>query len=655
MLPAPGQTVWSDPQRALLRALAAPVAQAWQAVTQRALPSPALASLQAERDTAQSDVGQLRQAAQAQSEHIQRLERAAASHAEELVELEALRAHLQALGPDIDQSRQRQQDLETELEKQRQQAVEARAELERLKAQPATSQEENVSLPATEAAASAAEPQLPTIAASEAEALRTTLDMLQPQLDYYRQQEEQLLAQLDQARAELEARAAVQPAAAMTPEVDTLRANLQVLATEIDSYRAEQSRLGAALAESQQQTTKLRAEIEQTRTAVAAPKAAEDHLLRIQNLEARLEAASTRAQQLAAELAQSMNLSAELQSQLQESLQTRQQLTEALAARPATPAVAAQPNPANGFMDPDQGMAEMLEVLSNAEARLSQQAHQIGELQRALAESEQQQRAPMPAPAAVARPVQAADMEVIASLAQELRQPMSSIFGYVDLLLGESVGIIGALQRKFLERIKASSERTGVLLDDLMRVMDIDLGNLRLEQESVNVAQVINDALHGCQSQFDEKGLRLITDIPPNLPPVQADHDALLQIFTHLINNSGAASASDTEVHLSVRHETEPRPGANPLNYLVISVTDTGGGIATEDQPRVFSRLYRADAPLISGLGDNGMGLSIVKALVEGHGGRIWVISEPGSGSTFYVLLPLEGKSAKTNGNGLHH
>jgi signal transduction histidine kinase len=297
-------------------------------------------------------------------------------------------------------------------------------------------------------------------------------------------------------------------------------------------------------------------------------------------------------------------------------------------------------------MDPDQGMAEMLEALATAEAKLTQQAKQIAELQQSLAESELQRRAPLP----VARPVQAADMEVIASLAQELRQPMSSIVGYVDLLLSESVGIIGALQRKFLERIKASSERTGVLLDDLMRVMDIDSGNLKLEQESVNVVQVIDDVMRGCQSQFSEKNMRLVSDIPPNLPPVQADRDALVQIFSHLINNSSAASASDTEVHLSVRHETEQRPGADPLNYLIISVTDTGGGIAPEDQPRVFSRLYRADAPLIAGLGDNGMGLSIVKALVEGHGGRIWVISDPGAGSTFYVLLPLEGKYAKANG-----
>jgi signal transduction histidine kinase len=658
-LPPAGQPGWPEPQRTLLNALAAPVAQAWQAAAARGQPSAELTTLQAQRDAATAEAAQLRQATQAWAEQVQRLERAAASHADELVELEALRAHLQALGPDVDQARQRQHDLETALEQQRQQAEEARAELERLKAQPAAADEKSTPTPAAAPATS------PVVApeASVADALRTTLDMLQPQLDYYRQQEQQLQTQLDQVRAELAERPAPHP----MPEVETLRANLQVLAAEIDAYRAEQARLETALnqslkeaaqhqtalVESQQQGSRLQAELDQARalgaTQPAPAETPEDQLLRITNLETRLEAAGARAQQLAADLAQSMNQSAQLQTQLLESQQARQQAAEELAAHNAQAAnAAAAPKPSNGFMDPDQGMAEMLEVLAGAESRLTQQARQIGELQQALAESEQQRRAP--APVAVARPVQAADMEVIASLAQELRQPMSSIIGYVDLLLGESVGIVGALQRKFLERIKASSERTGVLLDDLMRVMDIDSDNLKLKQESVNVAQVIDAALHGCQSQFDVKGLKLITDIPPNLPPVQADHDALLQIFSHLINNSGAASASDSEVHLSVRHESEARPGADPLNYLIISVTDTGGGIAPEDQPRVFSRLYRADAPLIAGLGDNGMGLSIVKALVEGSGGRIWVISDPGSGSTFYVLLPLEGKYAKANG-----
>jgi len=293
--------------------------------------------------------------------------------------------------------------------------------------------------------------------------------------------------------------------------------------------------------------------------------------------------------------------------------------------------------------------------LAGAETRLAQQTAELLTLRQSLAESERQRAAAVvalanAAPAAMGKPVQAADMEVIASVTQELRQPMSSIIGYADLLLSESVGLIGALQRKFLERIKASSERIGVLLDDLIRVMDIDSGNLRLAQESVDVSRVIDDALRASDALFRGKNLQLTCEIPANLPPVQADRDALLQIFSHLLGNSGAASQNDTAVHLTVEHQSEHRPGADPLNYLILSVSDTGGGISPDDQPRVFSRLYRADAPLIAGLGDNGMGLSIAKALVEGHGGRIWVLSDPGVGSTFFVLLPLEGKYAKANG-----
>jgi signal transduction histidine kinase len=160
----------------------------------------------------------------------------------------------------------------------------------------------------------------------------------------------------------------------------------------------------------------------------------------------------------------------------------------------------------------------------------------------------------------------------------------------------------------------------------------------------------VDDAVHGCETLFQTKNVRLARHIPPELPPIRADRDALLQIFTHLLNNAGAASANDTEVSLTIQCETDRRASGPPVSFLVISITDTGGGIATQDQPRVFSRLFPADAPLIAGLGDDGIGLAIAKALVEAHGGRIWVISQPGVGSTFYTLLPLQGKGAPRNG-----
>ena len=104
----------------------------------------------------------------------------------------------------------------------------------------------------------------------------------------------------------------------------------------------------------------------------------------------------------------------------------------------------------------------------------------------------------------------------------------------------------------------------------------------------------------------------------------------------HLLQNAGAVSPNEGTITLRVQTQTE-----GGQEYVLLQVTDTGGGIAPEDIPRVFTRLYRADNVLIQGLGDTGVGLSIAKTLTEAQDGRIWVESEAGVGSTFSVLLPM--------------
>jgi signal transduction histidine kinase len=429
------------------------------------------------------------------------------------------------------------------------------------------------------------------------------------------------------------------------------RANLSALQAELDQYRSDEALLRQQLEAAHFEAAHLRDQLQAAQTGAA-------HLAEAPPPEPTvLEPPEPTLTAPPAADAPTLASSAALQAELARYQQQIQRLTTELdfiraelAQRPAPGAGSALAADPFSFDDPDQRLAELLESLAEAQSRLEQQSAEMDSLRKALNEREEAAHEAVTLAATPARAVQSADMEVIASLTQELRQPMSSIIGYSDLLLSESVGLIGALQRKFLERIKVSSERIGVLLDDLMRIMDIDSGNLNLAKEPVEVGRVIDDALRATETQYREKNLNLVCQVPPNLPPIQADRDALLQIFSHLLDNSGAASANDTEVHLTVQHEAEQRPGTDPLHYLIISVTDTGGGIAPADQPRVFSRLYRADAPLIAGLGDNGMGLSITKALVEGHGGRVWVISDPGVGSTFYVLLPVEGRASKING-----
>jgi signal transduction histidine kinase len=235
----------------------------------------------------------------------------------------------------------------------------------------------------------------------------------------------------------------------------------------------------------------------------------------------------------------------------------------------------------------------------------------------------------------------------VSSIAQELRQPMASMVGYTDLLLGESAGILGAMQRKFLERIKASTERMGALVEDLIQLAVVDTDRPALLTETVDLNSVIDEAIALTISQMREKSIILRVDIPYQLPSIHADRDSLQQILIHLLQNANSATPLEGEISLHARL----REDAGKQEYILLQVSDTGGGIPSEDLPRIFSRLYRIDNNKIPGAGDNGIGLSIVKSLVESHGGRIWVDTEQNKGSTFSILLPTTSQTPQ-NGSG---
>jgi signal transduction histidine kinase/GAF domain-containing protein len=234
--------------------------------------------------------------------------------------------------------------------------------------------------------------------------------------------------------------------------------------------------------------------------------------------------------------------------------------------------------------------------------------------------------------------------EMLISLIHELRTPMTSINGYTDLLIGEAVGIVGETQRQFLLRVKANIERMGGLLDDMVKAVAIDTGGDAPTPELVDVVKVIESAIMSLSAQFGERDLSVQMDVPPKLPPAYADRDSLYQVVQHLLSNACQCSAPGSEIAVGAQMEEQTDQIQGLPDYVLISVTDTGGGISPEDQRRVFQRMYRADNPLIAGLGETGVGLSIAKALVEAQGGRIWVESEMGVGSTFSFLLPLSSE-----------
>lgn len=248
--------------------------------------------------------------------------------------------------------------------------------------------------------------------------------------------------------------------------------------------------------------------------------------------------------------------------------------------------------------------------------------------------------------AAVKRLDEMRPTELVISIAQEFRQPLSSIIGYTDLLLGESVGLLGAVQRKFVERVRASTERLGILLNELVQVMTIDGGNVDQTPVSVDLKPIIDEAVGNVTAQINEKNIALQVDVPEKLPTIRANRDALQQILANLLQNACLVTPADGEISLFARVEQQD----DDLKFIHISVTDQGGGIEYADLPRVFSRRYKMENPLIKGIGDSGVGLSIVKSLVELHKGRVWVDTEVGVGSTFSVLLPMvENQTTQRN------
>lgn len=234
--------------------------------------------------------------------------------------------------------------------------------------------------------------------------------------------------------------------------------------------------------------------------------------------------------------------------------------------------------------------------------------------------------------------------EFIASLSQELRTPMTSITGYTDLLVSESVGTIGEMQRKFLQRIKANIERMTVMLNDLIGVTAIDAGQLEIRPSVVDMAEIIEDTIIGARAQLEENELTVNMDIPEDMPPVEVDPDSVRQIMSNLLGNAIKSTPIGGSIGIATAiYEENGNLSVDPDHtpFLMVAIKDSGGGIAEKDLERVFERFYQAERPLIEGLGETGVGLSLVKSLVEAHGGRVWVESEIGEGSTFRFLLPI--------------
>ena len=228
--------------------------------------------------------------------------------------------------------------------------------------------------------------------------------------------------------------------------------------------------------------------------------------------------------------------------------------------------------------------------------------------------------------------------EFVATVSHELRTPMTSIRGYVDILLMGAAGSLSDDQTHFLDIIRDNTERLNILVTDLLDVSRLESGKIVLDPQAIALKEIAEDVVANLshRSDDDEKQMSVSLEIEPDLPPVYGDADRLRQIINNIVENAYHYTPENGKIDIEIY-------AVNGNNEVQIDVRDNGVGIALEDQTQVFERFYRGEDPLVLATPGTGLGLPIVRQLVEMHRGRIWVESsgKAGEGSLFSFTLPV--------------
>jgi signal transduction histidine kinase/DNA-binding response OmpR family regulator len=223
-----------------------------------------------------------------------------------------------------------------------------------------------------------------------------------------------------------------------------------------------------------------------------------------------------------------------------------------------------------------------------------------------------------------------AKSEFVSLVSHELRTPMTSIRGYADMLEKEVVGPLTQQQAEFVSTILSNAERMGVLVSDLQDISRIETGQIRLKIEPVRLVEALEDGLEATRAQIEARAQRLMVEVSQDLT-VHADPARLTQVLINLLSNA----CKYTPQRGRIRVRAWLKDGC-----VHCAVSDTGVGISLEDQARLFTKFFRSDDPAVRNMPGTGLGLCIVKSLVELQGGEIEMESLPGKGTTVTFTVP---------------
>lgn len=231
------------------------------------------------------------------------------------------------------------------------------------------------------------------------------------------------------------------------------------------------------------------------------------------------------------------------------------------------------------------------------------------------------------------RSLDAMKNDFISNVSHELKTPLISIMGYGELMISESLGVINEQQKMAMEVVFRNSKRLKRLIDSLIYLTMENAGNIKFIPTPLKITDVIKRAVLDMHLTVENKNLTITTDMPDELPIIDGNQDRLTEVIVNLIDNAIKFTPSGGEITLKA---------CELADNIHIMVKDTGIGISEEKISKLFDRFYQVDASTTRRYGGTGLGLHIVKKIIEMHNGQIWAESEKGVGTTIHILLHKE-------------
>lgn len=228
--------------------------------------------------------------------------------------------------------------------------------------------------------------------------------------------------------------------------------------------------------------------------------------------------------------------------------------------------------------------------------------------------------------------------EFISLASHQLRTPLSGMKWFLEMLTAGDAGKLTAEQMEYVKSISESNQRMIDLVNSLLNISRIDSGRLIIEPKISKLKDLVGIALVNLKSRTDSKKIKVNLSVDEKVPEISVDPKLITEVYSNLISNAIKYSPEGSEINISIKLD-----GDN----IISSVSDKGIGIPPGDMEKMFGKFYRSQTASKLDPEGNGLGLYLVKAIVDASGGKVWVESKEGQGSTFFVSLPISGSNPK--------